>query len=112
MTCWTIPQHERCSDGNEIATATAIADGCTIVERIVRASDKNAGSSVTECNVRTEGHPLEHEVIVPEIGLIARLPDIGNLSPADGDIADGTIAGGMIANTKYKICPRWINRLN
>ena len=46
------------------------------------------------------------------IGLIARLPDIGNLSPADGDIADGTIAGGMIANTKYKICPRWINRLN
>ena len=41
------------------------------------------------------------------IGLIARLPDIGNLSPADGDIADGTIAGGMIANTKYKICPRW-----
>ena len=46
------------------------------------------------------------------IGLIARLPDIGNLSPADGDIADGIIAGGMIANTKYKICPRWINRLN
>ena len=38
------------------------------------------------------------------IGLIARLPDIGNLSPADGDIADGTIAGGMIANTKYQIC--------
>ena len=46
-------------------------DAAYRVGTIVRASDKNAGSSVTECNVRTEGHPLEHEVIVPEIDEVA-----------------------------------------